>query len=522
MGTHFKRVRPLVALAAGLSISLFVSGCGDSQKTEEPATETVVVDEVSPDVPVETAVADAPPMLARGVLAGMQAPSGETHVITEGMSIQEAVKAAKPGDIIEVHPGTYHETVYIDKDSITMTGVIEKGAWPTLDGKKDLNDAFLYSGDNITIQNFKIINYKGNGIMGQAGNNFLLRHNWIIDAGVYGIFPEFGKNGIVSHNIVTGIADAAIYVGMSDNIDVLYNEVYGNVAGIEFENTRHGLAEGNYVYDNAGGILAFISQGLPIKTSEDTVIRNNFIVNNNHVNFAIPGSVVSAVPSGSGILMMAADGVVIEGNIISGNQAFGVGIIDFYASEAGHVDKGADPTPDGTVILNNLMHNNGFNPSSKFADALAAAGAIANPDIVKLGTGSGCIYQGDVYRSFGIDDFTACDPAAVTTASVYTKTLPEPAPGFTIEASTQEGYERIVGERAYYAVCSGCHAVGNHLVGPPIEEIQAAYEDDPEAVVAYVKAPYQVREGYPEMPPQDYMTDETLMAVAKYVLAIKE
>jgi hypothetical protein len=68
--------------------------------------------------------------------------------------------------------------------------------------------------------------------MGQAGNNFEIRNNVIVDSGVYGIFPQLGKNGIVEHNVVSGIADAAIYIGMSDNILVAHNEVFDSVAGI--------------------------------------------------------------------------------------------------------------------------------------------------------------------------------------------------------------------------------------------------------------------------------------------------
>ncbi len=185
---------------------------------------------------------------------------------------------------------------------------------------KKLNDAFLYSGNGILIENFKIINYKGNGIMGQAGNNFIVRNNWIIDTGVYGIFPQYGKNGLIEHNVLSGIEDAAIYVGMCDNVDVLHNEVFENVAGIEIENSRHCLVENNYAHDNTGGILAFITPGLPIKTTFDVIFRNNFVVNNNHKNFAAPGSLVSGIPAGTGILIMAADDVIVENNIISGND----------------------------------------------------------------------------------------------------------------------------------------------------------------------------------------------------------
>lgn len=66
-----------------------------------------------------------------------------TVTVKAGESIQEAVKAAKPGTIIRVMPGLYHETVYIDKDDISLIGVIEKGERATLDGKGEMNDAIL-------------------------------------------------------------------------------------------------------------------------------------------------------------------------------------------------------------------------------------------------------------------------------------------------------------------------------------------------------------------------------------------
>ncbi|HWS41180.1 MAG TPA: right-handed parallel beta-helix repeat-containing protein, partial [Arenimonas sp.] len=206
------------------------------------------------------------------------AMTGETIIVKNGESIQAAVVKAKSGDTIQVMPGTYKETVYIDKDNIAIVGVIVDGEWPLMEGERKLNDAILYSGSGIRIENMKIMHYKGNGIMGQAGNNYVIRHNWIVDTGVYGIFPEFGKNGLIEYNVISGIEDAAIYVGMCDNIQVSNNEVYASVAGIEIENSRHAIVENNMVYDNAGGILAFITPGLPIKTTFDVIIRNNFVV----------------------------------------------------------------------------------------------------------------------------------------------------------------------------------------------------------------------------------------------------
>jgi len=57
-----------------------------------------------------------------------------TWEVREGESIQAAVKQAADGDTILVYPGVYSETVYVDKDDITLKGVVVEGEWPNLDG----------------------------------------------------------------------------------------------------------------------------------------------------------------------------------------------------------------------------------------------------------------------------------------------------------------------------------------------------------------------------------------------------
>lgn len=441
--------------------------------------------------------------------------TGQIHEVRNGSSIQDAVRKASPGDLIRVFPGTYKETVYIDKDDISFQGVIRDGQWPTLDGSKELNDAFLYSGNGILIENFKIVNYKGNGIMGQAGNNFVLRNNWIMDAGVYGIFPQFGKNGLIEHNILTGIEDAAIYVGMCDNIDVLNNEVFGNVAGIEIENSRHCLVENNLAYDNTGGILAFITPGLPIKTTFDVIIRNNFVTRNNHENFGAPGSIVSGIPPGTGILVMAADDVVIENNIISGNDNAGIIITDFENGGAqASNDPESEPNPDRIVLLDNFMIDNGNNPVGELKALMLTQLSTTGPDILAIGGGVGSsIRNRDRYRTWGLGDYGI--PPITDTRAVQTFLLEEPAAPRVISRED-------LGEMTYYGICSGCHAYDIRLIGVPTNVIQMIYKDNPQGIVEYITKPKNLREDYPEMPPQDYLSEEAKLAVAEYILSIKK
>ncbi len=440
--------------------------------------------------------------------------SGTVIEVRDGEFIQAAVAQARSGDLIRVYPGTYKETVYIDKENISLQGVIQEGKWPTLNGEKELNDAFLYSGNGILIENFKIVNYKGNGVMGQAGNNFVIRNNWVLDAGVYGIFPEFGKNGLIEHNILTGIEDAAIYVGMCDNVDVRHNEVYGNVAGIEIENSRHVLVENNHSYNNTGGILVFITPGLPIKTCYDVIVRNNFVNDNNHVNFGAPGSLVAGIPSGTGILVMAADQVTIENNIITGNNNAGITVTDLAYGANTANDPEVEPNPDRLVILDNIMIDNGNSPVGELKALMMTKLSTKGPDIVAVGGGAGsCIVNRDRYRTVGLGDWAQCQ--VTDTRAIQTYMLDKPIAPREISEK-----ERV--KMAYYGICSGCHAYEVRMVGPPTLVIQALYQNDPQGIADYIVKPEHMREDFPEMPPQKYLSKDLRLALAEYLLTVKQ
>jgi parallel beta-helix repeat protein len=437
---------------------------------------------------------------------------GTVHIVNPGDSIQTAVATAQPGDTIQVMPGTYSETVYIDKDDIHLVGVIKQGNRATMDGLGKLNDAILYSGNNIIIENFHITRYKGNGIMGQAGNNFEIRNNVIVDTGIYGIFPQLGTNGLVEHNVVSGIEDAAIYIGMSDNIHVAYNEVFDSVAGIEIENSRHAIVEHNNAHHNTGGILAFVTPGLPIKTTEDVIIRNNFVLNNNTPNFGAPGSIVSGIPAGTGILVMAADDVIIEGNIISNNKTAGIIINDHSFATTITMDVESDPNSDRTMILDNVMLNNGYDTITEVTALALTELHTGLVDIVHVGPSNGsCIINRHRYRTLGIGNYGECD--FTNTDSTDTYLLAGGAKPRTIDPEAR-------GEIAYLGVCTGCHSYTGRLIGPSVKVIQAMYAGNPQGLADYINAPIKRRDNFPEMPAQNYLDTQTQLAVAKYMLQV--
>jgi len=142
---------------------------------------------------------------------------------------------------------------------------------------------------------------------------------------------------------------------------------------------------------------------------------------------------------------MACDDVVIEGNIITGNDSVGVTFTDFTLAGNAANDPDSDPNPNRPKILNNIMQNNGNNPAPVVRAALAAVLTTTGPDIVDtVGMNDGCILNPERYRTIGLDKYAECEFS--TTANVASYTLPEPVPARSMEDMDK-------GKLAFYGVC---------------------------------------------------------------------
>ena len=66
------------------------------------------------------------------------APVESDRILTvnAGELIQDAIDQAKPGDVVEVMPGTYHEALTVSIHNLTLRGMADaSGQWPILDGE---------------------------------------------------------------------------------------------------------------------------------------------------------------------------------------------------------------------------------------------------------------------------------------------------------------------------------------------------------------------------------------------------
>lgn len=312
----------------------------------------------------------------------------QTITVRAGESIQAAVDRALPGDIIEVHPGVYHETVYVDTNNITIRGVIVGAGLadderPWIDGRGVLSDGFNTTGDDFTLENFGIRGTIGNGVLTTGAQRVVYRNNIIQDAGIYGLYPVESTDILAEGNIVSGIADAGIYVGQSRGpIIVRNNVVFENVTGIEIENSVDAEVYDNHAYNNTGGILVFLLPNNPSRVGYNTRVYNNLIEGNNHPNFAAEGATVGVVPPGTGVLIMTADNTEVFGNTIRDNKSMGLGLTSLYIMYPRDTTFDLGPLPEHNWIHDNIWENNGYDP-----DPSLASFGVPGADILWTGEG---------------------------------------------------------------------------------------------------------------------------------------
>ena len=294
---------------------------------------------------------------------------GQRLIVDPGMRIQDAIDSATAGDTVWVKPGIYHETLALDISDLTLIGEHTEEGRAVLDGKGELSDGMVGSGSNIVIEGFEVRNYTSNGLMIDLATNITFRDMRLENTGLYGLYPVEVVGVLIEGNTVIGARDAGIYVGQSKDILVRNNITHGNVTGIEIENSIDAVVEYNEVYDNAGGVLVFLLPNNPSKISRGCIVRHNEIYENNHVNFADPNAIVSAVPSGTGIMILAADDVEVTENRIEDNKSVGVAVVGLASIYDEDTLFDVEPTPEGNHIYGNTMARNGLDPDQKVYDA---------------------------------------------------------------------------------------------------------------------------------------------------------
>ncbi len=248
-----------------------------------------------------------------------------TLTVRPGDDLAAAVRAAQPGDTVQVQRGQYRANLLIDKP-LTLRGLDR----PTLSGgnqgdtiRVTAPDVVIEglivrdSGDDLKAQNAGIylhpgahravvrhcdLTYNLFGLWIEKADDVRIEHNVITGKREYAS-PQRG-NGVqlyntrgakILHNDISFVRDA-LYVDVSHHAVFQGNRLHHSRYGTHYMNSYYNLWEDNDTYYNRGGLALMevrdqvvrgnrawgnSDHGIMLRTLQDSVIENNVVAGNN-------------------------------------------------------------------------------------------------------------------------------------------------------------------------------------------------------------------------------------------------
>ena len=358
-----------------LSCLFFVLGCNDNT----PPTATKATAPASQ--------ADATTDLAATVTVIQPGDDAERKA-------QEALILAEKGDIIEFAEGTFEFKGTLSLNGVADVTIRGKGMDKTIlnfTGQRagTGGEGLKIKADNFTIEDLTLQNTPGDALKVEDSKRVTIRRirTWWSQGpdkqnGAYGIYPVLCSDVLIEHCVAECASDAGIYVGQTQRTIVRRNRVERNVAGIEIENTIGADVYENEATNNAGGLLVFSLPGLKLKNGSHCRAYKNHVYDNNHPNFANKGAIVSTVPAGTGLMIMANDDVEIFENKVHGNNTTNCVVVSFLVTQRKFDDVQYDPYPEGVHIHDNRFADGGKSPQGEIGKLFEQFAGLPMPDIV--------------------------------------------------------------------------------------------------------------------------------------------
>lgn len=262
------------------------------------------------------------------LMAALSAPvqAGDRLIVAPGgphTTIEAALAAAQPGDVIEVHGGVHPAPLVVNK-TVTLIGVDQpvidgqgKGSLVLIDAPQVVFSGFVVrsSGNSLPHEDTGIVIQAAQvtvsdnvledvlfGIYFAGANEGTARNNRIhgkpLDDSVRGDSIRVWYSHhvqIIGNEIVTG-RDTLIWY--ADNIIIRDNHIHNNRYGLHFMYNQNAVVENNLIEHNAVGAYMMYSSGL--------VMSGNQFIRNRGV-------------SGYGLALKDMDDVQVVNNIFAGN-----------------------------------------------------------------------------------------------------------------------------------------------------------------------------------------------------------
>jgi hypothetical protein len=330
----------LVGLSCLFGLLFFLlAGCGGTT----PST-------ISPGAaPTSPLPLPAPPAGAPAVL----------HVPEDYPTIQQAVDASLPGQIISVAPGIYRESVRVSKAHAGVTIRGRDRNQVILEGDYQRPYGIEIEADQVVVENLTARHYVGNGFYWDGGDDVNhplsgYRGSYLTayDNGDYGIYASNAQDGQFDHSYAAGNPNAGFYIGQCYPCNAVIDQVVSEWNGLGYSGTNAG---GNLILRDSvwrNNLAGIVPNSLDIEQrppEHQTIIIDNQVYQNN--NDQAPTRAEEYPLIGTGISLPGGVGNVVYHNQIRDQRTFGILVLSSLDTHLW--------VPSDNRILGNTITNSG-------------------------------------------------------------------------------------------------------------------------------------------------------------------
>ena len=290
-------------------------------------------------------------------------------------TIQDAVNASDPGDLVLIKPGIYYEEVVVNVPSITIRGWDRNKT--IIDGEFERGNGILVAGvDGVTIENITARNALLNGFYWATVKGYRGSYLTAYNNGDYGVYAFDAVDGVLDHSYATGSPDAGFYIGQCYPCDAIVNNVVSEYNGLGYSGTNSGgslYITSSIFRNNKGGLAPNTLDSELLPPERETFIIGNLIENNN--NYNSPATNSTYLSYGNGVVIAGGNNNIIKNNVIVDHDLYGVILtasmdVNYWPAHGNRVEENlilssrkADIAVSGVSNLANCFDGNYFNTS---------------------------------------------------------------------------------------------------------------------------------------------------------------
>ncbi|MEO5723151.1 MAG: right-handed parallel beta-helix repeat-containing protein [Ilumatobacteraceae bacterium] len=327
--------RYLIAL---LAVGFALASCSSDAKSS-PASEGSAATVVATSVAASTTAATTtmPGVSTTSVAPATTVrpgPVGDVlNVPADYPTIQKAVDSAKPGALILISPGTYHEAVNVTTDNLTIRGLDRNTV--ILDGQLKLDNGVRVLGaKGVTVENMTATNYTSNGFFWTGVTGYHGSYLTAYRTGDYGVYAFDSSKGQLDHVYAAGSPDAGVYIGECFPCDAVIDRIVSEHNGLGYSGTNSGgnLLVINSVFRfNRAGIVPNSGSYELCYPERQTTIVGNVVYSNNQAD--TPAIDVALLAMGNGIIPAGGVLNVIERNRVYDHDKGGISLVPFLEND---------------------------------------------------------------------------------------------------------------------------------------------------------------------------------------------